>query len=186
MLFRRPDYSLDEVLRRLQDEGPSFFLNASWLQHDISPKEPPKTAEQRMSDRMRKLAPNDELIITDPYLFTSSRKHDSRDYAASVADMIEPTLVRGLRITAIVSPAQNDAAVRTAVLDQLNARCRDLDISVVESPDFHDRFWIADRTRGLVVGASLNKIGSRIFFVDELSESDVDAVLSEVDAVVGT
>jgi hypothetical protein len=84
-----------------------------------------------------------------------------------------------------VSPSQNDDTVRTAVLDQLHARGQDLDITVVESHDFHDRFWIADRARGLVVGTSLNKIGSRIFFVDELSESDVAAVLAEVDAIVG-
>lgn len=185
MLFRRADYSLEEVQQRLVDDGPSFFLRRTWLQEDISRKEPPKTAAQRMSDRIRKLAPTDDLIITDPYLFTSARKRDSRDYASAVVGMIAPALTKGLRITAIVSPSQNDDTVRTAVLDQLNAQDRDLHISVIESPDFHDRFWIADRERGLVVGASLNKIGSRIYFVDELSKSDVAAVLTEVDAIVG-
>ncbi|MCX8452806.1 hypothetical protein [Paenarthrobacter ureafaciens] len=185
MLFRRTDYSLEEIQEQLVEKGPGSFLNMTWLQEDISPKEPPKTAEQRMSDRMSKLAPADDLIITDPYLFTSSRKRDSHDYAASVVGMIAPALAKGLRITAIVSPSQNDDTVRTAVLDQLHARGQDLDITVVESPDFHDRFWIADRTRGLVVGTSLNKIGSRIFFVDELGKSDVAAVLAEVDAIVG-
>jgi hypothetical protein len=185
MLFRRTDYSLEAVQEQLVNEGPSSFLNMAWLQEDISPKEPPKTAEQRMSDRMSKLAPADELIVTDPYLFTSFRKRDSHDYAASVVGMIAPGLAKGLRITAIVSPSQNDDTVRMAVLDQLHARGLDLDITVVESHDFHDRFWIADRARGLVVGTSLNKIGSRIFFVDELSKSDVAAVLAEMDAIVG-
>ena len=184
MLFRRTDYSLEEVQEQLVNEGPGSFLNMTWLQEDISPKEPPKTAEQRMSDRMSKLAPADDLIITDPYLFTSSRKRDSHDYAASVVGMIAPALVKDLRITAIVSPSQNDDTVRMAVLDKLHAQGLDLDITVVESHDFHDRFWIADRARGLVVGTSLNKIGSRIFFVDELSKSDVAAVLAEVDAIV--
>lgn len=184
MLFQRADYSLEEIQERLVEEGPSSFLNMTSLQHDISPKEQPKTAEQRMSDRMSKLAPVDDLIITDPYLFTGSRKRDSDIYAASVVGMIAPALAKGLRITAIVSPSQNDDTVRTAVLDQLHARGQDFDIKVVESHDFHDRFWIADRARGLVVGTSLNKIGSRIFFVDELSTSDVAAVLAEVDAIV--
>lgn len=183
MLFRRTDYSLEEIQERLVEEGPGLFLNMTSLQHDISPKEQPKTAEQRMSDRMSKLSPVDDLIITDPYLFTSSRKGDSQDYAASVVGMIAPALTNGLRITAIVSP-QKDDTVRTAVLEQLDARGQDLDITVVESHDFHDRFWIADRARGIVVGTSLNKIGSRIFFVDELSTSDVAAVLAEVDAIV--
>lgn len=55
---------------------------------------------------------------------------------------------------------------------------------MVESNDFHDRFWIADRARGLVIGTSLNKIGSRIFFVDQLSGSDVKAVLAEADPII--
>lgn len=46
--------------------------------------------------------------------------------------------------------------------------------------------WIADGERGLIIGASLNKIGGKIFFVDELSRSDVKAVLDEVDEIVGT
>lgn len=183
MQFRRPDYSLEEIQERLVDEGPSFFLNMTWIQEDISPKEPPKTAEQRMAVRMRKLAPTKELLITDPFLFTHSRSSDCQDYAASVVRMIAPALADGLRITAIVRPAQNNEAVRTAVVDQLNSRGRDLEITVAESDDFHDRFWIADRTRGLVIGTSLNKIGSRIFFVDNLSDSDVKAVLTEADAI---
>lgn len=114
MLFRRTDYSLEEIQEHLVDEGPSFFLNLTWIQEDISPKEPPKTAEQRMSDRMRKLAPTTELLITDPFLFTGSRKNDCHDYAASVVRMIAPALADGLRITAIVNPSQNNETVRTA------------------------------------------------------------------------
>ena len=53
MLFRRTDYSLEEVQERLVEEGPGSFVNMTWLQEDISPKEPPNTAEQRMSDRMK-------------------------------------------------------------------------------------------------------------------------------------
>lgn len=184
MLFRRTDYSLEEIQERLVDEGPSFFLNLTWIQEDISPKEPPKTAEQRMSDRMGKLAPTSELLITDPFLFTGSRKSDCHDYAASVVRMIAPTLADGLHITAIVSSSQNNETVRTAVLDQLHARGQKLEVTVVESNDFHDRFWIADRARGLVIGTSLNKIGCRIFFVDELSRSDVKAVLAEADPII--
>lgn len=183
MQFRRADYALEEVQARLIDRGPSAFLNLSSLRHDISPKEPSSTAEQRMAIRLRKLAPATELIITDPYLFTRSRNKDSGIYATSLANMIAPALSKGLHIRAIVEPSQNDATVRAAVEAELRARCPDLTISVIHSGDFHDRFWIADRTRGLVIGTSLNKIGSRIFFVDELSETDVDAVLAEVRSI---
>lgn len=48
------------------------------------------------------------------------------------------------------------------------------------SKNFHDRFWIADRERGLIIGSSLNKIGSKIFLIDRLSEADVAAIVAEI------
>lgn len=185
MLFRRADYSMEAVQVQLEERGPSSFLNMTWIQEDISPKAPAPTAELRMANRLRKLAPASSLIITDPYLFTSNRKNDSAEYAASVATMIEPALSTGLHITAIVDPRASDPSVQAAIEAELNARGTDLRISVVRSRDFHDRFWIADRDRGLIIGTSLNKIGGRIFFVDELSAADVSAVLHEVDDILG-
>lgn len=185
MPFRHAGYSVEQLQQQLVDRGPGSFRKMVWLQEDISPIAPAATAEPRMAARMRKLAPRTELIITDPYLFTGGRKHDSQRYAASVARMLEPALTQGLRIKALVGATGNNATVRSAVLDNLYARGQNLEIDVVEVEDFHDRFWIADRNRGLIFGASLNKIGSRIFFVDELSDADVKAVLAEVDACLG-
>lgn len=184
MLFRRADYSLEDVQARLVNEGPSAFLDLTWLQEDISPKEPPATAEQRIAERMRKLAPTVDLVITDPYLFTRSRVKDSDAYAASLGTMMAPALTKGLEITAVVKPSENNPIVRAAVEAELRARQPGIRLFVVESDNFHDRFWIADRARGLVIGTSLNKIGRRIFFVDELSDTDVTAVLSEVDTIL--
>lgn len=185
MLFRRADYSLEEVQAQLVEKGPSAFLNLTWLQEDISPKEPPPTAEQRMAARLRSLAPAAELIITDPYLFTRSRNGDATPYAQSVGRMMAPALTAGLHIIAVVDPRQSDLQVQAAVEAELHTRRQGLNITVLESTDFHDRFWIADRTRGLIIGTSLNKIGGKIFFVDKLSESDVTAVLLELGQVSG-
>ena len=185
MLFRRADYSLEEVQAKLVEEGPSAFLDMVWIEEDISPKEPAPTAEQRMAARLKRLAPATELIITDPYLLTHSRSRDAEEYARSVGGMIAPALIAGLRITAVVDPRQNDSQVRAAVEKELRAHGQDLTLTVVESTAFHDRFWIADRVRGLVIGTSLNKIGAKVFFVDELSESDVAAVLVELSSIPG-
>jgi len=184
MLFREAGFSQAAVQAQLVERGPSAFLNLARLQEDISPKEPPATAEERMKFRMRKLAPIASLVITDPYLFTGSRSKDCEAYAAAVGNIISPALTEGLHITAIVSPSQNNGKVRGAVEAELRARAKDVMLSVVESDDFHDRFWIADRARGIVIGTSFNKIGRRIFFVDDLSEADVAAVLAEVDQVL--
>lgn len=57
------------------------------------------------------------------------------------------------------------------------------DLLRIVSNDFHDRFWIADHARGIVVGTSLNQIGSKIFLVDELSKRDINAILDEPKAL---
>ncbi len=183
LLFRLAEYSQQAVQAQLVDRGPSSFLDRTQLQEDISRKEPPATAEQRMATRLRKLGPISELLITDPYLFTGGRRADSVVYAESLSTMMAPALAPGLSITAVVHPSGNDATVRAEVQRVLRAQVEGLSITIIESEDFHDRFWIADRQRGLVIGASLNKIGRKIFFVDELSDEDVAAVLAEVDAL---
>ena len=184
MGFRRADYSEEEVQAQLEDRGPSSFLDVTWLEEDISPKAAPPTAAARLATRLHKLAPKTDLIITDPYLFTSSRKKDAAAYAASVGTILGPALSSGLRITAIVDPRNTDTNVQAAVEAELRTHAENLHLEVVTSEDFHDRFWIADRSRGLIIGASLNKIGRKIFFVDELSTGDVVSVLEEVDEIL--
>jgi hypothetical protein len=45
------------------------------------------------------------------------------------------------------------------------------------SEKFHDRFWLADGARGLVVGTSLNGLGKRYALVDFMQPSDVRDVV---------
>lgn len=121
MLLPPADYSLDEIQERLVQDG-RFVLRHDLTPGGISSREPPKTADQLMSDRMSKLgrAAND-LTITDPYLFMSSRKRAGHDYAACVVGMMVPALMTGLRTTAIVSPSQNDATVRSVAFSCIPA-----------------------------------------------------------------
>ncbi|NYI71912.1 hypothetical protein GGQ54_002472 [Naumannella cuiyingiana] len=177
-------YTLEEVQKRLRNDGPSAFLRVARVQEDVSPKAPPEQTAQYIAERLRRLDPQDELLITDPYLFTNSAKKDLEDYAQSVADLITPLLASGAKLVTIVDGDQTHPDVRDAVLAELAAKRADTDVQVVQSKDFHDRFWIADRSRGAIIGTSLYKIGRKIFFIDALSERDVAAVLRETDAAL--
>lgn len=179
-------YTLEEVQKRLREDGPSAFLRLRRIQEDVSPKAPAKQAIQYVAERLEHLAPQDELLITDPYLFSSSARKDIDAYSESVANLIAPLLADGAKLIAIVDKDASHHEVRDAVLDRLSAACVDTDIRVVESKDFHDRFWIADRCRGVIMGTSLYKIGRKIFFMDTLSDSDVAAVLAEADATLAS
>ncbi|MCV7740334.1 hypothetical protein N3356_001095 [Micrococcus luteus] len=177
-------YTLEEVQKRLREDGPSAFLRLRRIQEGVSPKAPAKQAIQYVAERLEHLAPQDELLITDPYLFSSSARKDIDAYSESVANLIAPLLADGAKLIAIVDKDASHHEVRDAVLDRLSAACVDTDIRVVDSKDFHDRFWIADRCRGVIMGTSLYKIGRKIFFMDTLSDSDVAAVLEETDATM--
>ncbi|WP_156305151.1 hypothetical protein [Microbacterium aurantiacum] len=52
-------------------------------------------------------------------------------------------------------------------------------MSVVGASDFHDRFRTPDRSLGVIIGSSLNKI-------DSFSTGDVAAVLREVDGTLNS
>ncbi|MFE8933744.1 hypothetical protein [Micrococcus luteus] len=177
-------YTLEEVQKRLREDGPSAFLRLRRIQEGVSPEAPAKQAIQYVAERLEHLAPQDELLITDPYLFSSSARKDIDAYSESVANLIAPLLADGAKLIAIVDKDASHHEVRDAVLDRLSAACVDTDIRVVDSKDFHDRFWIADRCRGVIMGTSLYKIGRKIFFMDTLSDSDVAAVLEETDATM--
>lgn len=152
-------YTLEEVQKRLREDGPSAFLRLKRIQEDVSPKAPAKQAIQYVAERLDRLAPQHELLITDPYLFSSSARKDIEAYSQSVADLIAPLLANSAKLIAIVDKDASHREVRDAVLDRLAAARDVTDIRVVESKDFHDRFWIADRCRGVIMGTSLYKIG---------------------------
>lgn len=177
-------YTLEEVQKRLREYGPSAFLRLGRIQEDVSPKAPAKQAIQYVAERLERLAPRNELLITDPYLFSRSARKDIKDYSQFVADLIAPLLADGAKLIAIVDKEASHHEVRDAVLARLAAARGDTDIRVVESKHFLDRFWIADRCRGVIMGTSLYKIGRKIFFIDSLSDSDVAAVLEETDATM--
>lgn len=187
LLFaRRPlSFTLEQVQSTLTDRGPSAFMRMMVATEDISPKAPPRDAEEFLKARVAKLEPEHELLIVDPYLFTKSRRKDAAKYAETVARLITPLLTSPVVVRMITSAETSHPEVEEAVLSRLTTASSGSRLVVAYSEDFHDRFWIADRHRGLVVGTSLNRIGSKIFLVDELRSSDVASVLDAVAPLLG-
>ena len=176
--------TLGEIQDTLRTVGPSAFLRQVLVAEDISPKAPPLEAARFISARLARLEPQAELLITDPYMLTKTREKDAEQYAQDAHALIAPLLSSAVMLRLVVSEANTSEAVRDALLEKLRSGNPELRVDVVESDDFHDRFWIADRARGIVMGTSLNRIGRRIFLIDALSDTDVKAVLDEVDAIV--
>lgn len=182
MPFSTKQYSLEDVQDILRAEGPSSFLRLVRVQEDISPKAPPQTVDQWMARRLARLAPTNDLLIIDPYLLPERPYPNAEEYGQRVADLVAPLLGEAAKVTAVVNNRMN--ATVESVLSAAIAGVRpNATITTIRSEDFHDRFWIADRSRGVILGSSLNKIGTKIFFMDGLSEADVKAVVQEAQAV---
>lgn len=179
MPFSMKQYSLEDVQEKLRSEGPAAFLGTVWLQEDVSPKAPVQSADQFVAERLARLAPAGDLVIVDPYLFPPRPDPSTAEYGQRLASLIAPLLAERATVTAIVNERAN-AEVEDATLRALVALSPNATLTVRRTEDFHDRFWIADGARGVVVGASLNGIGRRIFFIDQMRDADVAAVIREV------
>ena len=179
MPYSMKEYSLEDVQEKLHTEGPQAFLGYVRLQEDISPKAPRKNASEFVAERLARLAPATDLIIVDPYLFPPKSKLGEEEYAAFLAELVAPILEAGATVRCIVNSTSN-ARIESATRDRLEALVPGIALEVQRSDDFHDRFWIADESRGVVVGASLNGLGSKLFFIDELKSSDVSSIMTEL------
>lgn len=172
-------YSLEEVQEKLLTEGPSAFLRLTRLQEDILPKAPPKKAWQSVAERLALLGPAKDLTIVDPFLFSETMNaHQIPQYSQQLAALIGPIVTSNASITCVVDKLNKD--VLRATEAQLALSRPNVSISAKQTNHFHDRFWIADRSKGVVVGTSLTGIGKRVFFIDALSAADVVSVVDEL------
>ena len=121
----------------------------------------------------------EDLIVVDPYVFSGIRGS-----ATSVAeDFKKAARVGGKslkRIHVICDTANTTAAIRNEIL-VLCAK-HNVKMTVRHTEAIHDRVWIADRARGLVVGTSFNGLGSRAAFLLPLPDPDLKAVLDYLDS----
>ncbi|EAR25548.1 hypothetical protein A20C1_04756 [marine actinobacterium PHSC20C1] len=180
--FSQKQYSLEDVQEKLRSEGAQAFLRLVRVQEDISPKAPFKKAGDFVAERLALLSPSSDLIIVDPYLFPPNPKVGEDEYSEFLASLIAPILEPGANVICIVNTHSNKA-VESAVAGHLEHLVPGVTVEIHQSDDFHDRFWISGRSQGVVVGASFNGLGRKLFFIDTLEQSDVDSIVAELAAL---
>lgn len=122
------------------------------------------------SEKLRQIgSDNNELIIVDPYLFSTS---DSV-YCELLSNIIKKSNSKPVVVI-------TDDRHYTAESFQLVQSNVSASIELKFSSDFHDRFWIVDRINGICSGTSLNGVGKRISLLNEISEEDVKDIVEEL------
>lgn len=98
------------------------------------------------------------LIIVDRYIFSGKKEN---------AEQIAKEFSRSARLAGkwlkqihfVHDPSQTTQEIEKHVTQRLNDE--DVRMTSAHVTEIHDRIWIADRKRAIVVGTSLNGIGKR-------------------------
>jgi hypothetical protein len=121
---------------------------------------------------LKRLAPADELIVVDRFLLPRS----AADSVDNVMSLLEPVVDDLGRLVLVTAERHDERQFRT-LRNRVRGRSHNCDVVLRLSDDFHDRFWIADRDRGLFVGTSPNGLGVRYALADYLESGDVIEVV---------
>jgi hypothetical protein len=165
-----------EIKHLLLEKGVSYLWQLVNFREDVLPRTPDRPALLRvLVGMLGRIAPTEELVIVDRYLLPKG----CTDCLNTLAGLIAPILPSGARIV-LVTSQQCDAGLVDGLRERLKDSKGEVELRISEN--FHDRFWIADRSRGLFVGTSLNGLGKRYALADYMDEDDVKVI---VDALSG-
>lgn len=112
---------------------------------------------------------SNELIIVDPYLFSTKNS----EYCDLLAGII----------------AESRAKVVLVITDKKNYKQESFDcvnnavgitIKVKYSTEFHDRFWISNRKKAFYTGTSFNGIGKKLSLINLIDDLDVSTIVESL------
>lgn len=118
----------------------------------------------------------EELIIVDPYAYSMSTSTHEFLEAVGVASPLS-----SLRRLLIVYDHTNNA---NATPEHIRRNLAQHSVTMLDEHcnEIHDRIWIADENRGLLVGTSFNSVGGRrLAFAVQMPSDDVAFLLKFLD-----
>jgi len=165
-----------EIGTAILKDGLSTVLCRQLLTEDVvAPGQKPDAVRDIMVRFLTELGVDSELIVVDPYFYATTR---DAEYPQFVADILAPFsgVLREVRV--ITRPDKIDKSVQKGVDSAICAKCTSVNVSLGTSDEYHDRFWIsASRTKGILVGTSLNGLGRKYAVVDRLKDADVENIV---------
>jgi len=174
MLARMGAHSISDVLREwIIEHGISSLFNYhitcdSVLHPGISVDE----IEKLILGFLGALRGVKNLLVIDPYFYTSEPavlalfENMVRELSGSLESVTFFTRTH-------VPPKDRTKADPSAMHSVLTKVVPSIKIKDVKTDEFHDRFWIdPDRSKGLVMGTSLNGVTKKIALIDHLGSAD--------------
>jgi hypothetical protein len=165
-----------ELRRLVEEQGTSYVLERlqrQWLEEVLPRSHKPGEIISLLASMLNRLAPRQDFVIVDRYLLARGFK---ADYPETLVSLLTP-IVKIVHNLTLVTGSNYDSKLLKHLADQLSSLGSNCKIAHQTSEVFHDRFWIADRQRGLFVGTSLNGIGKRYALADYMREEDVREIV---------
>jgi hypothetical protein len=167
-----------EVERLVIEHGISHVLRLARLQEAVMPPTADVPAVVRvLGGMLDRLAPTTNFVVVDRYLLPCNA---IGDYGQMLGDLLLPLARRVTELT-IVTGTKYDAALLQQLVLRLGS-VRSCAVRHQMSDCFHDRFWIADRSRGIFVGTSLNGLGRKYALADVMDSTDVIEIVRALKA----
>jgi hypothetical protein len=123
----------------------------------------------------------ERLVMIDPYAYGGEGAEKATSYVDELAKAarIDSSSLKALHIIYSSKHGQTKAIIEGIAA---RAACAGVKLTDCDTDTIHDRMWIADRARGLVVGTSFGGIGNRAAFLLDLPELDLKHVLEFIDS----
>jgi len=173
----RAELAEAEINRILLERGISSVWQTVIFQEALLPSTPDvPTLVAILKEMLEQLVPESHFAVVDRFLFPDEKKCPS-DYLDTLVQVLEPA-ARRVKELLVVTEKKHNAHLRSALEQRLKALSPGCRFRHCCSESFHDRFWIADRARGLFVGTSLNGLGLRYALVDKLAADDVQEIVA--------
>jgi len=164
-----------EAKHLIAEKGVSYVWQMVHFEEALLPKVadlPPLVA--LLKRMLGKLAPRQELVVVDRYLLPQKRPSD---YPETLGTLLE-LLAGNVHELILITRTDYDSTLLADLKRRLAASAPACRLTHRMSDSFHDRFWIADRQRGLFVGTSLNGLGCRYSLADFLTAGDVSEIVA--------
>lgn len=171
-----------DIIEFVKNNGVASLFKDRLIEEEFLPKSQPLTdaviyIQCYLDDVIKQ---STELIIIDPYFYAKSKLPD---YASLVHDILSPYLATLNSISIITSTHSKyiDPTTKNGIESKMRSANSNLVINHKTSDNFHDRFWISsNRTKGMLLGTSLNSLGNKHTLVDSLDDADVKDIVAEL------
>jgi hypothetical protein len=111
----------------------------------------------------------DSLILVDPYIFPQKYDDNYKQLLLSIIKYFD-----NINVMEIITQNNYNRILYSELSNEINNKNQ---INIKNTDMIHDRFWIFNKSKGIVVGTSLNGVGNKYTLINPLNDKDIKDIL---------